>query len=114
MDCSPPASVPGISGENTGVGCHLLLQGIFLTQGLKPRLLHLLHWQADSLPLSHWEAPSIMAGNPKRNFKARKVDVTESSDNSCFLSPTLPTTSLPFIKDTYLTLHNMWHFMGVW
>ena len=38
-------------GKNMGVGCHFLLQGIFLTQGLN---LHLLHWQADSLPLSHW------------------------------------------------------------
>ena len=28
-----------------------LLQGIFLTHGSKPRLLHFLHWQADSLPL---------------------------------------------------------------
>ena len=35
---------------NTGVGCHFLLQGIFLTQGSNP---HLLHWQVDSLPLSH-------------------------------------------------------------
>ena len=25
--------------KNTGVGCHALLQGIFLTQGSKPRLL---------------------------------------------------------------------------
>ena len=31
---SPGSSVHGISpGENTGVGCHFLLQGIFLTQG---------------------------------------------------------------------------------
>ena len=37
-------------GKNTGMGCHALLQGIFLTQGLKPCLLH---WQAGSLPLSH-------------------------------------------------------------
>ena len=28
------------SGENTGVGCRFLLQGIFLTQGLNPCLLH--------------------------------------------------------------------------
>ena len=44
-------------GKNTGVGCHVLLQGIFLTQGLNSSLLH---WQEDSLPLSHqatWEAP---------------------------------------------------------
>jgi len=26
-------------GKNTGVGCHFLLQGVFLTQGLNPRLL---------------------------------------------------------------------------
>ena len=32
------------------MGCHFLLQGIFLTQGLNQ---HLLHWQADSLPLRH-------------------------------------------------------------
>ena len=36
-------------GKNTGVGCHFLLQGLFLTQGLSPRLLCLLRWQADSL-----------------------------------------------------------------
>ena len=27
-------------GKNTGVGCHFLLQGNFLTQGLNPGLLH--------------------------------------------------------------------------
>src|SRR5574337_1312024 len=27
-------------GQNTGVGCHFLLQGIFPTQGLNPGLLH--------------------------------------------------------------------------
>ena len=36
-------------GKNTGVGCHFLLQGIFLTQGSN---LGLLHWQAGSLPLA--------------------------------------------------------------
>ena len=41
-------------GKHTGVGCHALLQGVFLTKGWNPRLLHLLHWQADSLPT---EAP---------------------------------------------------------
>ena len=35
-------------GKNTGVVCHFLLQGIFPTQGSD---LHLLHWQAESLPL---------------------------------------------------------------
>ena len=36
--------------KNTGVDCHVLLQGIFPNQGSNP---HLLHWQVDSLPLSH-------------------------------------------------------------
>ena len=40
-------------GKNPGVGCHFL-QRIFLTQGLN---LHLLHWQEDSLPLSHQVRP---------------------------------------------------------
>ena len=40
-------------GKSAGVGCHILVQGIFPTHGLYPQLLHLLHWQADSLPLHH-------------------------------------------------------------
>ena len=38
-------------GKNTGVGCHALLQGVFPTQGWKLCLVHLLQWQAGSLPL---------------------------------------------------------------
>ena len=34
-------------GKNTGLGCHALLQRIFLTQGIEPRSPTL---QADSLP----------------------------------------------------------------
>ena len=55
MDCSPPgSSVHGDSPDkNTGVGCHFLLQGIFLTQRLNPGLLRcrkiLYHWAT-------WEA----------------------------------------------------------
>ena len=45
-----PWSFPG---KNIRVGCHFLFQGILLTQGSNPRLLHLLHWQADSLPLEN-------------------------------------------------------------
>ena len=46
-------------GKNTGVGYHFLLQGIFLTQGLNPSLLYLLHWQVDSFPLSHLGSPKL-------------------------------------------------------
>ena len=58
MVCSLPDSCPwSFPGKNIGVGCHFLLQGTFLTQGLNPHLLHVLHWQAGSLPTSaSWEA----------------------------------------------------------
>ena len=39
------------SGKNTGVGCHALIQGIFLTQGFSSHYLCFVHWQADSLLL---------------------------------------------------------------
>ena len=42
----------GSPGKNPGVGCRVLLQGIFLVQGSNLSLLCLLHWLADSLPLA--------------------------------------------------------------
>jgi len=56
IDCSPSRLLCpwNFSGKNTGVGCHFLLQGIFPTQESNP---HLLHWQLDSLPLSHQGSP---------------------------------------------------------
>ena len=44
-------------GRNTGIGCHFLLLGIFLTQELN---LHLLHWQAHSLSLCCLGSPTNM------------------------------------------------------
>ena len=55
--------------KNIGVACHALLQGIFLTQGSKPPLLHLPHWWAGSLPLELPGNPtmtSIYLGIPRR------------------------------------------------
>ena len=43
-------------GKNTGVGSHFFPQRIFLTQESNPSPLH---WQADSLPLSHLESPRL-------------------------------------------------------
>ena len=59
MDCSPPgSSVHGDSpSKNIEVCYHALLQGIFSTQGSNPRLLFLLHWQVNSLPLHHLGSP---------------------------------------------------------
>ena len=46
-------------GKNTEVGYHALLQGIFLTQGLNPHPLYLLHSQAGSLPRMPLGKPSV-------------------------------------------------------
>ena len=70
-DCNPPSSFCpwDFPGKNTGVGCHFLLQAIFSTQGLN---LHLLHWQADSLQLSH-------QGSPEHRGEFLKILLVKSS-----------------------------------
>ena len=65
MDYSPPgSSVLGDSpGKNTGVGCHIPLQGIFSTQGSNPGLPHcrrILYW------LSHQGSPYLDLSPPRR------------------------------------------------
>ena len=44
-------------GKNSGAGCHFLFQEILSIQRLYPHLLCPMHWQADSLPLSHLGSP---------------------------------------------------------
>ena len=59
--CNPSGSyVPGIFQERIleKVAISYLLQGIFPTQGSNPSLLHLLHWQAHSLPVARPGKPS--------------------------------------------------------
>ena len=51
----------GSPGKNTAVGCHDLLQEIFPTQGMNPRLLTLLLWQMDSFSAT-WEDPKRSEG----------------------------------------------------
>ena len=56
------ASEPPGKPKNTGVGCHALLQGIFLTQGSN---LDLLHWWADSLPFEPAGKPAPPHSPPR-------------------------------------------------
>ena len=64
VDLSPPESrhlCPWDSlGKNTGVGYHALLHGIFPFHGSNLCLLHLLHWQAGSLPLVPTGKPILL------------------------------------------------------
>ena len=61
QDCTlPGSSVHGDSpGKNTKAGCHALLQKMSLTQRLNPHLLHLLRWQAASLPAAPSAKPQF-------------------------------------------------------
>ena len=77
MDCSPPWNSPG---KNTEVGGHSFLQGIFLTQGLNPGLLH-----CRQIPyhLSHQGSLSI-------NFKTSKLLFHYISYCCCAVSKSCP------------------------
>ena len=94
--CKPTDySLPGSSvhgnppDKNTGVGCHALLQGVFLTQILNLRLLYLLHWQAGSLPL-------VPPGKPvwitlKGHVCCRRIDMLHAwEDRFGYLMPSSP------------------------
>ena len=90
----------GFSRQNTGVGCHFLLQGMFLTQGLKPCLLCLLHWQADSLPLSH-----LFVKVWKYSVHNTNTLSTKSPDAWLFQC----SVSNPLISSTYNHASEMYH-----
>ena len=49
-------------GKYTGEHCHFLFQGIFLIQGSNPHLLCFLHWQVNSITLSHLGRPTEYNG----------------------------------------------------
>ena len=102
MDYSPPgASVHRDSpDENTGVGCHALLQAIFPIQGLHPALLHCgrilycLNHQG-SLRILEWVAyPFFRVTSWPRNW----------TGVSCIVGGSLP-AELPE-KPIYLCIYN--------
>ena len=86
-------------GKNSEVGCHALLQGIFLTQGSKSFLLHLLHGEAGSLPLvppekhrglnlstwKHWNSYPLSVG-PEVSL----IPYTPPPKDLCMLLPPHP------------------------
>ena len=58
----------------TEVGCHSVLQGIFLNQGSNPGLLHLLRWRAGSLLPAPRPDPNrgTVGKTPKRLLKVTR------------------------------------------
>ena len=58
--CQAPLSMGYFPIKNIGVGCHFLLQTIFLTQGLNPHFLCLLHCRWILYCWAIWEACSCI------------------------------------------------------
>ena len=56
--------------KDTGVGCHALLQGIFLTQRPNLHLLQLLCWQVGSLPLAPPGKPGCLYAAAAKSLQA--------------------------------------------
>ena len=87
--------------KNTGVGCHALLQGIFLTQGLSLCLFRHLHLQAGSLP---WVLPVkcyqiIFAWGFVKRCKSSVVAVSEVS--RLRHAELIPSINKHYLKNTY-------------
>ena len=94
----------GFSRQEYGVGCHFLLQAIFLTQRLNSCLLH---WQANSLPPSQqgslpwsiWEKSKLQCckcnrweiGSP---YKVRSLQTLSSQVQNWESSPTFMRVSI--------------------
>ena len=72
-------------GKNAGVGCHFLLQGIFLTQVLSLHLLHCRWIFFFFLPLRHQGSPSLSLND------RRWIGYTEALEkrDTSFPSPAL-------------------------
>ena len=71
-------------GKNTGVGCHALLQGVFLNQGWNLHFLSLLRWQASPLPLSPPRKSYNKLGTFKTLDPVRMAAIKKSTNNKCW------------------------------
>ena len=111
MDCSPPApSVHGIFQVRILEWVAISYSsGIFLNQGPKSRLLGLLHWQLDSLSLSHLGSPQhIFNGNANRQSRNEKKNVVVIQKTK---SRTTSNSTLGYISG-YISIH-CWVYMYI-
>ena len=107
IDCSPPSSLClwDSPGKNTGVGCHVFLQGIFSTQELKLCLLHcgwiLYHsttWESPyrSQPYLLWEGTTQRSGTGRQRLLGT---ILEAGYHKC-VGPFIVPYSAPVILPT--------------
>ena len=120
MGCSPlGSSVHGDSpGKNTGVGYHVLLQGLFPIQGSNPGLLHCgqtLYWLRHQGSYELIIATFQVVKNPTANSAdARKADSVSGSGRSPAVRSGNPLQcsclEIPWTED--LAGYSPWSFRG--
>ena len=101
-------------GKNTGVGCHFLLQGIFLVQGLNLGLLHF----RQILPCSY-SSRIIMESKHSVQTHEILIPLPPSSQQLSYSNrqSTLPTASLSQAKKvSFSSSHSLWlhRVSGCW
>ena len=87
------------SSKNTGVGCHVLLQGAFPTQGSNLHLLCLLNSQAGSLPLA--QPVKLLSFYGSQELGKREKE----------LGPQTPNSSISQEQNSHFLTCNA-HFLG--
>ena len=94
------------TGQNTRMGCHALLQGIFLMQRSNSHLLYLLHHRQI---LYHWATTCHEAEKKKKRERERK-----SRGRKCFLGncDRLSLLTLPAFEKVYNLIN--FHEQNIW
>ena len=100
-------------GKNTGMGYHLLLPGIFLTQGSNPGLLHC---RQSLYHLSHLEAQDTtgLVVKPRVKFRSSKWRSRDFNNGVCIDNIKIKTAlALKFMWVLSLLSH-VWLFLTLW
>ena len=97
MDCSRLLHLWDFPSKNTGEDCHFLLQEIFPTQGLNPRLLHC---RQTLNPLSHQGSPIKRSLMRSKTTSSYCVSVCPSGCSADHFTMTCQTDSICVISIT--------------
>ena len=95
------------SGKSTGVGCHLLLQGISLTQESNPCLLH---WPGSSLTIEVKWRCSVMS----TSLRSMDCSLPGSSIHGIFQARVLEWVAISFCRGSFWPRDQTWvsHIVG--
>ena len=90
-----------------------LLQQIFPTQGSNLQHLHLLHWQADSLPLSHKGSPHTILDLSQRPRSESNISCVQKPimQDCSFLYHYLSLLHICYVRYKYYIIYFFIYFM---